>query len=272
MKKTLTSLLCIGLAFGLAACGRESETASAPKTQTPVAVEKDNLTACKILMGDDMKIMTDMPTLLTSIGDKTTPEQQDQLKETHLKIEKAQKTAESGLAGHLASLDTPFKQAYDVMENVGGSIDLDTSHMANDVTNVMGDCAKAGYKISNDAAASADASASAGTDDAKPSVPAEYVNALTKAGQYSDSMQMSKQGIYDQLTSPNGEKFSADAAQYAVDNLKADYNANALAKAKSYESQMSMSPEAIRDQLTSENGEKFTQSEADYAIAHLNDK
>ncbi len=84
-------------------------------------------------------------------------------------------------------------------------------------------------------------------------------------------MHMSKIGIYDQLTSEYGEKFSAEAAQYAVDNLKADYNANALAKAKSYQKTMDMSPEGIRDQLTSEYGEKFTQDEANYAIEHLND-
>ena len=83
-------------------------------------------------------------------------------------------------------------------------------------------------------------------------------------------MHMSKQGIYDQLTSEYGEQFSKEAAQYAVEHLKADWNANALAKAKDYQSQMSMSPDAIRDQLTSEYGEKFTQQEADYAIAHLN--
>ena len=82
---------------------------------------------------------------------------------------------------------------------------------------------------------------------------------------------MSKKGIYDQLTSDAGEKFSAEAGQYAVDNLKADYNANALAKAKEYQEQMKMSPSAIRDQLTSEAGEKFTASEADYAVQHLND-
>lgn len=84
-------------------------------------------------------------------------------------------------------------------------------------------------------------------------------------------MHMSKAGIYDQLTSEYGEKFSAEAAQYAIDNLNADYNANALAKAKSYQEQMSMSPEAIRDQLTSDAGEKFTPEEANYAIQHLND-
>ncbi len=82
---------------------------------------------------------------------------------------------------------------------------------------------------------------------------------------------MSKAGIDDQLTSEYGEKFTPEAAQYAVDNLQADYNANALAKAKSYQEQMSMSPEGIRDQLTSEYGEKFTPEEADFAIQHLND-
>lgn len=105
----------------------------------------------------------------------------------------------------------------------------------------------------------------------EPAVPIEYANALTKAESYSELMHMSKAGIYDQLTSEYGEKFSAEAAQYAVDNMTADWNANALAKAKDYQDTMAMSPSAIHDQLTSEFGEKFTAAEADYAIAHLND-
>ena len=84
-------------------------------------------------------------------------------------------------------------------------------------------------------------------------------------------MHMSKRGVYDQLVSEYGEKFSAAAAQYAIDNVKADWNANALAKAKTYQDTMNMSPAGIHDQLTSAYGEKFTQSEADYAIQHLND-
>lgn len=84
-------------------------------------------------------------------------------------------------------------------------------------------------------------------------------------------MHMSKKGVYDQLVSEYGGQFSAEAAQYAIDNVKADWNANALAKAKDYQSQQSLSPSAIRDQLTSDYGEKFTQEEADYAVAHLND-
>ena len=100
-------------------------------------------------------------------------------------------------------------------------------------------------------------------------VSTEYKNALAKAQTYSDTMHMSKQGIYDQLTSEYGEKFPADAAQYAIDNIKADWNANALAKAKMYQDQMNMSASAIHDQLTSEYGEQFTADEADYAIANL---
>ena len=51
-------------------------------------------------------------------------------------------------------------------------------------------------------------------------VPKEYQNALKKAESYSELMHMSKQAIYDQLTSEYGEKFTAEEAQYAIDNLE----------------------------------------------------
>ena len=100
-------------------------------------------------------------------------------------------------------------------------------------------------------------------------VPQEYTNALEKAEIYSDFMHLSKNKIYEQLTSEYGENFSADAAQYAIDNLKADYNANALAKAKDYYEQMHMSKNKIYDQLISEYGEAFTTEEAQYAVDNL---
>ncbi|WP_125712550.1 Ltp family lipoprotein [Companilactobacillus kedongensis] len=106
---------------------------------------------------------------------------------------------------------------------------------------------------------------------AEPEVPADYQSALNKANEYSEMMHMSKNGIYDQLTSVDGEQFSAPAAQYAMDNIQADWNNNALQMAKQYQETMSMSPEEIRDQLSSTDGEKFTPEEADYAIQHLND-
>jgi len=105
----------------------------------------------------------------------------------------------------------------------------------------------------------------------KSNIPAEYKSALIKAGSYATIMHMSKRGVYQQLTSEYGEKFTPEAAQYAVDNVKADWNANALIKARDYQNIMHLSPARIHDQLTSEYGEKFTQAEADYAIEHLND-
>ena len=100
-------------------------------------------------------------------------------------------------------------------------------------------------------------------------VPQEYTNALEKAEIYSNFMHMSKSKIYEQLTSEYGENFPSDAAQYAIDNLKADYNANALAKAKDYYEQMHMSKQGVYDQLVSEYGEAFTSEEAQYAIDNL---
>lgn len=106
----------------------------------------------------------------------------------------------------------------------------------------------------------------------KSSVPAEYEAALNKAETYANSMDMSKQGIYDQLTSDAGEQFSDKPATYAMDHLTdVDWNANALAKAKTYQKKMSMSADAIREQLTSSSGEQFTSAQADYAVSHLND-
>lgn len=100
-------------------------------------------------------------------------------------------------------------------------------------------------------------------------IPTEYKSAFKKAIIYSDTMYMSKAGIYEQLTSEFGENFSSEAAQYAVENLEADYNSNALVKAKSYSDDMHMSKLGIYDQLISEYGEKFTKTEAQYAVDNL---
>lgn len=101
-------------------------------------------------------------------------------------------------------------------------------------------------------------------------IPREYVSALIKGQEYADRMYMSKKAIYDQLTSDSGEKFSSDAANYAIANIKANWNKNALQKAKDYQEEQNMSPDAIYDQLTSDSGEQFTPDEANYAIQHLN--
>lgn len=104
---------------------------------------------------------------------------------------------------------------------------------------------------------------------AEPQVPREYKNALKKAQQYSDVMHMSKNKLYEQLTSAYGEKFPQEAAAYAMEHVKADWNKNALEKAKTYQNTMSMSRASIYDQLVSDAGEGFTPEQAQYAVDHL---
>ena len=107
-------------------------------------------------------------------------------------------------------------------------------------------------------------------DKAEDNIPTGYKSALRKAKIYANDMNMSKAGVYDQLTSEYGEKFTAEAAQYAVDNVESDWKENALKKAEFYQEHMAMSPSAIYDQLVSEYGEQFTAEEAQYAVDNLN--
>src|SRR5699024_8922583 len=98
-------------------------------------------------------------------------------------------------------------------------------------------------------------------------VPREYKSALSSAKSYSDTMHMSQGAIYNQLTS-EFDQFPEDAAQYAIDNLEADWNENALKSAESYRDTMEMSNAAIYDQLISQF-DLFTEEQAQYAIDNL---
>ena len=97
----------------------------------------------------------------------------------------------------------------------------------------------------------------------------EYSAALGKAKSYNSLFHMSKKRMYRQLTS-NFDKFSNDAAQYAVDHLEADYKYNALFNAKNYRKLFNMSKSRLINQLTSFI-DGFTEEEANYEINHLDD-
>ena len=97
----------------------------------------------------------------------------------------------------------------------------------------------------------------------------EYSAALGKAKSYNSLFHMSKKRMYRQLTS-DFDKFSNDAAQYAIDHLEADYKYNALFNAKNYRKLFNMSKSGLFNQLTSYI-DGFTEEEAQYAIDHLDD-
>ncbi|UXS30169.1 Ltp family lipoprotein [Staphylococcus delphini] len=98
---------------------------------------------------------------------------------------------------------------------------------------------------------------------------AEQTAALESAKTYADTMHMSKQAIFDQLTAEEADQFSEEDAQYAIDHLKVNYKENALKSAQTYQEDMNMSKKAIYDQLISDYGDKFTEEEAQYAVDNL---
>lgn len=110
-----------------------------------------------------------------------------------------------------------------------------------------------------------------GPADEDVEVAQEFENALISGQNYIDLMSFSKDGLYEQLTSEYGDGFPKDAAEYAVDNVKVDWNKEALESAETYYYDMHMSKNDVYEQLISEYGEGFTKEQAQYAIDHLED-
>jgi hypothetical protein len=90
--------------------------------------------------------------------------------------------------------------------------------------------------------------------------------ALESAESYLAFSGFSKQGLYEQLSSPAGEGFSPAEAQYAVDHVDADWNKEAVQSARSYLEFSPMSRDALIEQLSSPAGEGFTYEQAVYAV------
>ena len=105
--------------------------------------------------------------------------------------------------------------------------------------------------------------------DAQDNVPREHRNALRAAQQYVDMMPFSERGLFEQLTSEHGDGYSEDAARYAIENVKVDYNQEALEAAITYLEIMPMSDKELFEQLTSDFGDRFTEEQARYAINNL---
>ncbi|MDE6701367.1 MAG: Ltp family lipoprotein [Acetatifactor sp.] len=103
------------------------------------------------------------------------------------------------------------------------------------------------------------------TESAEDNVPKAYKSALNKAISYNETMPMSKAEIYDMLR----KDFTADAAQYAIDNLNVDWKENALFQAQKYDEVLHLSKAGLYDQLRSDYGGRFTAEEAQYAVDNI---
>ena len=103
----------------------------------------------------------------------------------------------------------------------------------------------------------------------KDEIPREYRSALKSAEQYLSVMPFSKKGLYHQLSSQAGSKYPAEAARYAVENVKTDWRQNALRAAEHYLETMPFSKKGLYSQLTSSAGSQFPADEARYAVENV---
>lgn len=126
--------------------------------------------------------------------------------------------------------------------------------------------AAAREKATADSKAKEDAARKAADEAAarEAAIPREYKDALSKGEDYLSYSAFSKLGLKEQLLY---EGYPDAAAQYAIDNIKTDWNIQALKKAQDYLSYDSFSDAGLREQLIYE---QFTSTEADYAIANIN--
>jgi Host cell surface-exposed lipoprotein len=100
----------------------------------------------------------------------------------------------------------------------------------------------------------------------KPTMTVAQKEALEAAESYLESGHFSKKGLFDQLTSEYGEGFAKKDVTFALNHVKADYNAEAREAAESYLDSGHFSHNSLMDQLTSEYGAQFTKAQAAQAV------
>lgn len=113
------------------------------------------------------------------------------------------------------------------------------------------------------------ASAQGSASEAGSTAPSDHQRALAEARDYIKATNFSYKGLYDQLTSDYGEKYSPEAAQYAMDHLEADWNAEALGSAQNHINTEAFSYEGLYEKLTGEGGEQYTPEQARYAVDNV---
>lgn len=90
---------------------------------------------------------------------------------------------------------------------------------------------------------------------------------------YLQTLHLSKQGLYDQLTSEYGSQMTPEDANTVIGRLEPLVNWNNLAvlSAQTYRNTLSLTGQALLEQLTSEYGSKFPIDQAQYGVDHVDE-
>ena len=96
-------------------------------------------------------------------------------------------------------------------------------------------------------------------------------SARGEANQYLSTQAFSKQGLIDQLDSPDGGGYSVNDATVAVDSLTVNWNTEAVQAAKEYLKTQPFSCNDLIQQLDSPDGGQFTVAQATYGAHQAGD-
>lgn len=91
---------------------------------------------------------------------------------------------------------------------------------------------------------------------------------------YLSTAHLSKQALYDQLTSDYGSQMTPEEANAAIARIDPLVNWNNLAvlSAQSYRETANLTGQGLLEQLTSEYGANFPADQAQYGVDHIDDK
>lgn len=96
-------------------------------------------------------------------------------------------------------------------------------------------------------------------------------SAVAAAKQYLSISAFSRQGLIDQLDSPDGGGYPVNVATVAVDSLTVNWDTEAVEAAKAYLAISPFSCAALIQQLDSPDGGQFTVAQATYGADHAGD-
>ncbi|GAA2242267.1 hypothetical protein GCM10010401_13920 [Rarobacter faecitabidus] len=272
MKKNLLTLVASAalITSVLGGCGNEETTPSETSSDKAAPTESTSTTetpatepnkgsavdACaKIFEGDDDAIFMRIPGALIGIGADLTDDQADELTEINEALVEASKLAPDALAGKIDRLNEPFQTFADVVAAGGGSLNMDTSHVTEDIADVMTSCTEAGFSLASDTEAI--------EEEPEPELTVGQQNAVDKAESYLEYSAFSRSGLIDQL---EYEGFTKKQAKFAVDYIDVNWKQQAVDKAESYLDSSSFSRSGLIDQLEYEG---FTKKQATFGVEHI---
>lgn len=142
----------------LTACAADPEqysTESSPTTETaPVAESStptpDAHTACALFLNGEDSLLSRLAPAIKALGSEATQTQVDEMLDIHDDLETAADHAPDDIAAALREVDEPFADFAQQVQDGGGTINIDTSTVATDTTEVMRLCNVADFKISDE--------------------------------------------------------------------------------------------------------------------------